>query len=447
MQRSLADLDELPLRVREPLSKGYISEAIFALRGGAFRAAIVSTWIAVIYDIMAKLRELASQQDRAAQKHTESIDRAISSRNRSQLQNIEASLLEVAHKEFEFISSREYEELKRLQEDRHLCAHPAFVAEDQLFSPSPELVRSHIVHAVASLLSQAPLQGKSALRRIISDIRSESFPSHEDDVDKFLNEKYLRRSKESLIRNLIIVLMKELFNDQPTEPDPSKIILCLKSVSRRSAAIFDQVAPRTIAQLAHDVQLEDLGPLCMLIGADQRAWSWLPDPIKLSIKELLERGAMDVRLVRKALPAVAAAGSIDDLRDPVVTIYGLSPVELRKPMIDLASDKSIFVGPTVQLFSEAASFRSAETLGMVVLSLAEVLTEEDIATVLNAVMENNQICAAHGIPSILENLFEETSQRLPSCKRLWSKMLKRLSSDGHEWTEEMYGSLRRRVRG
>ena len=48
----LTDLDELALSVREIKAKSYITEAIDAYRGGAYRAAIVSTWIAVTFDII-----------------------------------------------------------------------------------------------------------------------------------------------------------------------------------------------------------------------------------------------------------------------------------------------------------------------------------------------------------------------------------------------------------
>ncbi len=56
----LTDLDELVLTVRDKVSLSYILEAVNTYRAGAYRAAIVSTWIAVSYDIIAKIRELNS---------------------------------------------------------------------------------------------------------------------------------------------------------------------------------------------------------------------------------------------------------------------------------------------------------------------------------------------------------------------------------------------------
>src|SRR4051812_7885178 len=63
---TLTDLDELILTVRDRNSRAYISEAVATYRARAYRAAIMSTWAAVAYDIIAKIRELAAQGDGAA---------------------------------------------------------------------------------------------------------------------------------------------------------------------------------------------------------------------------------------------------------------------------------------------------------------------------------------------------------------------------------------------
>ena len=62
-QSHLYDLDELAQSVRDKFSQAYIREAINAYRGGAYRSAIVSTWVAVTYDVLVKITELANQGD------------------------------------------------------------------------------------------------------------------------------------------------------------------------------------------------------------------------------------------------------------------------------------------------------------------------------------------------------------------------------------------------
>lgn len=66
MIESLSDIEALAVRCNSEQSKGYIAEAISCYRSGAYRAAIVSTWIAVIFDLIDKIRELALQGDGTA---------------------------------------------------------------------------------------------------------------------------------------------------------------------------------------------------------------------------------------------------------------------------------------------------------------------------------------------------------------------------------------------
>jgi hypothetical protein len=56
---SLGDLDELVISCRTEEARAYVSEAVACYKAGAFRACIVATWIAVVYDLLAKIRELA----------------------------------------------------------------------------------------------------------------------------------------------------------------------------------------------------------------------------------------------------------------------------------------------------------------------------------------------------------------------------------------------------
>jgi len=204
----LTDLDELALSVRDRIARSYILGAVDAYRGGAYRSAIVSTWIAVTFDIISKIREISSQGNPMAKDFIITLDKAIKAKQIKQLQNIEEDLLKTATVNFEFLSAQEQGDLSRLKEDRNLCAHPAFVGEEILFEPEPERVRMHVVHVVKHLLQHKPVQGKSAIERIVRDIKTESFPATLDTVCIFLNSRYLDRAKKSLVENLILLLLK-----------------------------------------------------------------------------------------------------------------------------------------------------------------------------------------------------------------------------------------------
>ena len=212
--QGLTDIDSLALVVRDPESKRLIGEALSAYRGGAFRSAIVSTWIAVDYDIIAKAKELAAHGDAAAIAFVREVEQAIQNSDVKKMQAIESAVLATANEKLQLFAPREFEDLNRLQRDRHLCAHPAFATEDTLFQPTPELVRTHITHALKHLLVNAPLQGKSAIERFHADLLSPSFPVDGDSIGTFVRTKYLDRAKDVMVVNLIKSLMSAPFGDE-----------------------------------------------------------------------------------------------------------------------------------------------------------------------------------------------------------------------------------------
>ena len=59
-------LEDLLNDVRDRESRRYLEEAIRAYNVGAFRAAIVATWVTVAFDLIAKIRQLAVGGDAAA---------------------------------------------------------------------------------------------------------------------------------------------------------------------------------------------------------------------------------------------------------------------------------------------------------------------------------------------------------------------------------------------
>jgi hypothetical protein len=178
------DLDELVLLCRNEKARSFIQEAVQCYKAGAFRQAIVATWIAVVYDIIHKFQELELAGDANASKHLGQFEKIRQAGDLKGSLEFERNILTVAQKEFELISDIEHIDLARLQEDRNRCAHPAMNTNDEIYQPSPELARSHLRNAIEHLLQRPPVQGKAALNRLISDIESDYFPANNEDAVK-----------------------------------------------------------------------------------------------------------------------------------------------------------------------------------------------------------------------------------------------------------------------
>lgn len=201
MATPLADLDELILRCRDDRARSLIAEAVSGYRANAFRSAVVATWVAVCFDLIEKLRELALAGDAAAEKQTERLEKIRASDDVSAALAFERDLLKLARDQFEFFSPLEYVDLQRLQEDRNRCAHPSLVDETSPYRPSAELVRAHIVSAVDHVLRHPPAQGKFALDRLLTQIDSEYFPTKKQGALEALRVGPLTKARESLVRN------------------------------------------------------------------------------------------------------------------------------------------------------------------------------------------------------------------------------------------------------
>lgn len=422
---NLTDIDSLFLEVRDHESKRLINEAMTAYRGGAFRAAIISTWIAVAYDIFSKGRELKYQGDAAASKFIDEVDSAIENRDISKMQKIESTLLTTANKELLLFAPHEHEAFSRLQSDRHLCAHPAFVVDDEIYRPSPELVRTHISHSLKYLLIHAPLQGKSALDRFQTDILSVSFPTSEIEIDKFIRTRYLDRAKDVLIINLIKWASKAIYGPDRNKfkDKDSQLVIILKIISSIKIEIYEDIMPTFARNQFESMDDPSILHAVKLFNADKRIWDWLSDASQIRIKTLLQSSSIDDLIATKyfhalVIPQLSEAflEKIDSMDEPgKINIISNNP-------------NRIFSSRAIEVFGKSGGWRSAEARGRsLILTHVQFFTSADIHKVLELSAKNEQIRSASDMPSILESVFDASHHLLPETKVYWSEFIRKMT--------------------
>ena len=443
--QAVTDIDVLSLSVRDQESRRLIEEAITAYRGGALRSAIMSAWIAVVHDVFSKARELAAQGDAASITFVSKIDNAIEHKNIIQMQALERELLDTAKDELQLVTPHEHETLKRIQDDRHMCAHPAFITEDELFQPSPDLVRSHLVHALQCLLIHAPLQGKSALNRFKADVLSPSFPSTQDGIRTFVFAKYLNRSKDALVTNLIKVLLKAPFLEGEDELLRKKRQLAwtLSEVAARKTPIFEEIARPFVGQFFDGVADERLLSICTFLGAEPQLWAWLTEPVKLRLVRLIEQCPIEDLKEHLVFDAFAVA----DLADPLLAKFTSYETEERIQLISDNPGKE-FVSFGIDIYSAVGSYREAELLGQtVVIPLASHFGEENIRRLLNAILGNSQISYASGTSDVLVEVFKLTASIFPMSRAHWQHFVDEMTAQhgGEPDTPYSYPSIRAKL--
>lgn len=306
MDTAFIDLDILLTRIRNPRSKVYFLDAVKAYKAGALRGALTSAWVALVYDLIAKYRALSALGDAAATAFLLSWDNATTAGDVSRLLSLERTIIEDATVNTQVVNRIARTQLDRLREDRHLCAHPAFSAEADLFEPSAELVRLHLVNAVYLVLSQEPLQGRAITELFDVDVQSLGFPiTHERIVD-YVEQRYLSRIRAQNIRNFGTVLAKSLLKGVPNtwESHQQKIISSLIAIRERTPGAWPELSG-AIVLLLDNLSPADRPRAIAFLASFHDFWPRLQPPTQIALQATVDNARNAPVLDQRVLSGVS----------------------------------------------------------------------------------------------------------------------------------------------
>ena len=434
----MRDLEELEASVRDPLSRPHFREAARAFRSGAYRAAVVEAWVAVARDLTNKIRGLADTGDGQARAPIHELDRAIEARDIVAMQKHERTLLSECEEKFEFLTSRECAELRRLFDDRNLCAHPAFIRPGEVFAPSAELVRGHLASAVDCALALPPISGKKILESLQRDIVSKSWPRDED-ISEYLRDQYFNRTRPTVCLNLTKIMVKGAVKPTGGEDigtmEPNELAYrCRTSVN----AIY-QFQPKVVEEAISAVVLnwertDSLTDRVLLrfvgsLGHLSASWISVSAGTKLRVIAVLEAAEVSTLIEERTF----ASGLPEDVS--VAAAYGgalakaTAGFENLETLVGIRSlDDRQWVGGALDALRNAESFRSAERRLRCLLRLAPKLSVGDLASAAASIRENKQIYQASDTPGLLLNLYGETAATT-GARAVWLQLAQGLHDD------------------
>lgn len=418
--------------VRNNHSKNYLNEAIASYRTGAYRASLITTWIAVCVDIIEKIRELSLAEDPAAQKIEQRLDN-IDQNDPSSMLAFEKDLLDIACDELQLISAIEKSHLERLKNDRNVCAHPTFSEDGNQFSPQAELSLSYIVQAANYLLVHPPVKGKVVIQRLFELINEPSFPVDEEKAFTLLSsENNLGRVRESSVRNLSIILLKRVFRDDAGLPFDLlfKITASLGVISRLYPPIYQSVMGSKLGPMlseATDKQLKRVFPF--LISRNE-VWNKVDSADRVRIDGLIDSMSVD-DLVKYRLGKLAEVNF--NIKEKLISVVdNLKIIDRSKLMSGLPT--ITLKRHAIELFSDSRSFDSAEYRGVnLILPLSEKFDEYDLKSILSGAIENrgahgiNQILNAGSIGYFFSQLYRETKNSQINHDIIWNDFINELN--------------------
>lgn len=405
MASPLEDLDELTLRCRDEKARQYIAEAVASYRAGAFRSAIVAAWIAVCFDVIEKFRELALAGDKEAERQVQDVEVTRRTGDLTRALKFEREILELAKDKFELISPLEFIDLERLQADRNRCAHPSLAAEDQAYAPSAELARLHIHSAVTHLLQHPPVQGKFALDRLLQEIDSEYFPSTVKEAKLAFSSGPLRRPRESLVRNLVLVLSKTLLNDKPEWKRRHRLAAALQATQQLHPEPYSRVLSEKLSAMFR--AMSDVALLMAIFFLKSVPDSW----------QFLEAD------VRQRLQNYVANLPGDDL-DELDFLLEYPPLQVQaRHRVTIATKKELsgvlyFDMPKevadkfISLYLESTSFDEANDWAKQMFIHTGDFTPDHVRRILNGVTKNSQVSGSFQIGALINSL--RSRKKLPA---------------------------------
>lgn len=397
MASPLADLDELILRCRDQRAKTYLSEAVSSYKAGAFRAAIVATWIAVCFDFIDKLRELALSGDKEAEKQVEELEKTRKSGDISKALKFEREMLKLARDKFELISHLEYIDLDRLQADRNRCAHPSLVSEEQAYTPSAELVRAHIHASVTHLLQHQPAQGKYAIERLMTEVDSEYFPTTVKQATIALSSSPIKKPRDSLVRNFLLLLLKRLLQDGVTGKLRLRTVAALRAVNAMHPTLYASTLNEKLTPLLRIVSDGDLLRCIQLLKRVPDCWQFIGVDVRQRLANFVSAlptdGFDDLDFLLKFEPLKDSAE---------IRVCFATRTELKNLFFfDLPSQ---IADRLIELYLQSKNFDQANDLAKELSSNASDLTAEHIKRILIGAHKNDQVLFSFELGSLLSAL-------------------------------------------
>ena len=143
------------------------------------------------------------------------------------------------------LDTLEYENLRYLQKQRHLSAHPVLNKERELHSPNKETVRSLLRNTLEDLLVKPPFYTQHIMKEILVDLaESSSVLNTREKVKKYVVSRYLGRTTESVELNIFRSVWKIVFKLENDECNENRLInlnLIEVLASRNSAKLVEEI--------------------------------------------------------------------------------------------------------------------------------------------------------------------------------------------------------------
>jgi hypothetical protein len=433
----MLDLDDLVNRVVNPDVRPLVKEAHRCYATGAPRAAIVLTWTAVCADLIYKIEVLKEEGEADARPLVQDVERAQQPGETdavSLMLNIENTILDVAEK-LELIDRTHKAQLKRLREDRHLCAHPSLRPMGELYEPTSEYARAHLAAALDAVLVHHPGQGRKVLDSFITHVADPAFTFEAGYLGHTFFDRVRRTSRAGVVDFAAKFALLQIEDDRMPVAAPmfaDRMAQCLRLFADRDQTLAEEYLSRHMHRLETAepaVQLAALGRL----GDLPAFWKALPHAMHTLYNTKITNIAAQVPTTGYLRPdetralALVAHPEVRTSLPALLPAFAALPVLERSGVISVRPDP-YFLPYLPDLLTEVYSFDGGEFVARTaVLPSAALMSLEDTRAILRAWWDNkNGQTWGREMPGYLVALYVATAHLGEARGDVWRAYLEEL---------------------
>ncbi|PYD09031.1 hypothetical protein DND62_24200 [Pseudomonas syringae pv. pisi] len=383
MTDTLADLDTLALKCRAERSREYISESIQCYKAGAYRSSIVNVWIAVVFDLIDKIRDLALANDAIAQRINARYETYIEQINKGNDQGVknaldfERTIISTCGTELGFFDHQQMRDLQRLREDRHQCAHPSFQSPGIPHRPTAELARLHLRNAIEHVLSKPPIQGRAAIAELLTTVASDYFPKDHQQATIALQHTSLANPSDGLIRGLVDSLVFGFANAESPVIGKIQVSAVLSVLLASHRGVAEPRISQQLSTLVRQVGDPALPSVAMMIASLPELVGLLDDSARVRLGEFLRVGPETEVLPALAAGRHSALANVVELRIQRMSVNHLAVAIQEHGLGDLLKSQAL------QLLSESGSWHTTnDVIEKLLIPIFDILTSDDIRRII-----------------------------------------------------------------
>lgn len=197
-------------------------------------------WSVVVCDIVYKLQHLVDLYKDASASEILSELTAIQN-NDPKSSAWEFKLIECVYEKTDLIDNAELENLRYLQKQRHLSAHPVLKRNFELYFPNKETTRAILRNTLEGVLIKPPFYTQKILNELLSDISENTAALNtRKKVKQYVESRYLNRMTQEVELQIYRSLWKLVFKLDDEDCKNNRNI---------NLKVLDVIGSRNVAQL------------------------------------------------------------------------------------------------------------------------------------------------------------------------------------------------------